>query len=421
MENAVVTPGTEVPATEMTAPVNPEGQAEAAAAASGASAAPPAASAEPAPSALQLPLPGTAITGREAGNKLWRLHPSFGLGFTYDDNIFISHDHKQSDEIFTLSGGLAFEMGDYRNLRENYLLAQYRADAYFFARNSGEDSVNQLASLRTQFRFSKLTLQTDTQFQYLTGADRSVGNFADHYFIGNVVRLLDDISEKTQAFLSFEQATNIYPSYLNSYEYILRGGADYEVTPKIKLGGEAVLGALDQEASPLSVYGQLRLRASYQWTEKFSLQLSAGGEVRHYNGDGTSATPVFSLSAGWRPFVDTSLSLSGYRNVNASTLYTNANYVATGVSVQLSQLLFHRLTAGVTVGYENDSYQSTTSHAVVGSNRQDNYFYVRPTLSYSLNKWLSANLSYEFRRNASNERLIGFTDNRVNFGLGISF
>jgi hypothetical protein len=421
LENPAAAPGTEMPATDAAASANPEATGEAAAAASGASVAPPPPSAEPAPSALDLSLPGTAITGREAGNKLWRLHPSLGLGFTYDDNISLSHDHKLSDEIFTLSGGLAFEMGDYRNLRENYLLAQYRADAFLFAHNSGEDSVNQFGSLRTQFRFSKLTLQTDTQVQYLTGADRSVGNFVDHYFVGNVVRLLDDISDKTQAFLGFEQSTNLYPSYLSSYEYILRGGADYQVTPKIKLGGEAVLGALDQEASPLSIYGQLRLRANYQWTEKFSLQLSAGGEVRHYDGDGSSATPVFSLGATWRPFLDTSVVVNGYRNVNASPLYASTNYVATGVSVQLSQLWFHRLTTGVTVGYENDSYQSETSGSTLGSRRQDNYLYVTPALSYNLNKWLSATLSYEFRKNTSNESSLGFTDNRVSFKLGISF
>jgi hypothetical protein len=421
VENPAAVPGMQTTATDAASPVNPEAQDETPAAASGASVAPPPPSTEPAPSALDLSTPGTAITGREAGNKLWRLHPSFGLGVTYDDNIFITHDHKQSDEIFTLSGGLAFEMGDYRNLRENYLLVQYRADAFFFARNSGEDSVNQLGSLLTQFRFSKLTLQTDTQFQYLTGADRSVGNFVDHYFIGNTVRLLDDISEKTQAFLSFQQSTNLYPSYLSSYEYIFRGGADYQITPKIKLGGEAVLGAVDQEASPLSIYGQLNLRVSYQWTEKFSLLLSAGGEVRHYNGDGTTATPVFSLGATWHPFVDTSVGVTGYRNVNASPLYASTNYVATGVSVNLSQLWFHRLTTGVTVGYENDSYQSETSGSTFGSRREDNYFYLTPALSYNLNKWLSATLSYEFRKNTSNESSLGFTDNRVSLKLGISF
>lgn len=423
VENPAAAPETETSAMGAAAPIPPDAQDETPATVSGTPVAPPPPSTEAAPSALSLALPGGASTGtgRDAGNKLWRLHPSFGLGVTYDDNIFISHDHKQSDEIFTLSGGLAFEMGDYRNLRENYLLAQYRADAFFFSRFSGEDSVNQFGALRTQFRFSKLTLQTDTQFQYLTGADRSVGTFADHYFIGNAVRLLDDISEKTQAFLAFEQSTNLYPSYLSSYEYILRGGADYQITPKIKLGGEGVVGAVDQEASPLSIYGQLNLRVNYEWTEKFSLQLSAGGEARNYRGDGTSITPVFSLGATWRPFVDTAVSVTGFRNVNASPLYASTNYVATGVAVSLSQLWFHRLTTGVAVGYENDSYQSETSGSTFGSRREDNYFHVTPTLSYNLNKWLSATLSYEFRRDGSNQHLVSFTDNRVTFRLGISF
>lgn len=386
-----------------------------------AASAPAAPSTEPAPPPpeplLQVPVAMDATDE----NKRWRLRLGFSAGLTYDDNIFITRA-KQGDEILSLSGGLAFEAGDYRNLSENYLLGEYRLDGFLFARFSQEDAANQLASLRTQFRFGKLTLRTESRYEYLTGADRQVGNFVSHHYLDNVVRLLYDPNDKTQAFASAQQTANLYQSYLNSYEYVLRGGADYQITPKIKLGGELVLGVLDQEASASAIYGQLRLRAAYEANEKLSLQMSAGGEVRHYRGGGgTAATPVFSLGATWRPLVDTSLGVSAYRNVSASALYANTNYIATGLSLQLSQILFHRVTVGVSLGVESDVYHSTGAGAVPGSGRRDEYFYVEPNLSWPLNQWALVTLSYEFRTNDSNDPSMTFSDDRVTLRLGISF
>ena len=81
------------------------------------------------------PGPGTPLwstASREAANKKWLLLYNFSTGVTYDDNIFISNQHRVADEIFTVSGGFTLGLGDYRNLQENYLLAQYQLTGFFF-------------------------------------------------------------------------------------------------------------------------------------------------------------------------------------------------------------------------------------------------------------------------------------------------
>jgi len=359
---------------------------------------------------------------REAGQKKWLLLYNFTTGITYDDNIFISHQNKQADEVFTVSGGLTLGLGDYRDLQENYLLAQYLLAGFFYVRNSQENSPEQDLALRTEFRFSKLTLQTQTRYEFLKGANRQVGNFVSHNLIDNLVRFAYDYSDKTRFFLSFEQITNLYKNYLSSYEYIGRLGGEYLITPKIKLGGEAVIGTLDQEASPSGTYAQLRLLAAYGLTGKLSFQLGAGGEIRHYDSDGglTKATPVFSLGLTYHPFPDTSIALNGYRNVNASPSAAGENFVATGVAVQLRQLFFQRVTVGISSGYENDQYRATQAEAAERG-RADNYFFIQPTLTYRFRSRLSASLSYEFRRNASNESSFTFSDNRVSIFAGVNF
>jgi hypothetical protein len=363
-----------------------------------------------------------STASREAANKNWLLLYNFSTGVTYDDNIFISNQNRQADEIFTVSGGLTLGLGDFRNLQENYLFAQYQLTGIFYAHNSQEDAPQQQFALRTQFRFSKLTLQTQTRYDYLTQANRQVGNFVKQTVIDNSVRLNYDYSDKTQFFLSGEQITNLFANFLDSFEYIGKLGGTYQISPKIRLGGEAIFGRLVQEASPPGTYAQLRLLANYDLTGKLSAQLSAGGEIRYYDSAGglIKATPVFSLELTYHPFPDTSVGLNAYRNVNASPSLEGENYVATGVAARFNQKLFQRLTAGISTGYENDSYLATQVGAAE-PNRADNYFFIEPNLTYRFRDWLSASLSYEFRRNASNEASSNFFDNRITFSVGVNF
>jgi hypothetical protein len=359
---------------------------------------------------------------REAADKKWLLLFNFSTSVTYDDNVFISHQNKQADEIFTVAAGFTFGLGDYRALKENYLLAQYLLTGFFFVRNSQEDAPNQELALKTQFRFSKLTLQTQTHYQYLTGVDRQVGNFVNRTLIDNLVRLNYDYSDKTQFFLSVEETASLYESFLSSYGYVGTLGGEYQISPKIALGGETLFGKLIQDESPSGSYAQLRLLADYNITGKLSFHLSVGEEIRHYDSEGgqTIATPVFSLGLTYQPFQDTSIGLNAYRNVNASPSLAGENYVATGVVVQLSQMLFQRVTAGLSLGYENDKYRATQA-GTAEPGRADNYFFIQPTLTYKFRDWLSASLSYEFRRNASNESSSTFSDSRFTLSLGVNF
>ena len=91
-----------------------------------------------------------------------------------------------------------------------------------------------------QYRLDRLTPQSNLSFSYLDGPDRLAGTFTTSYLIDGLVRLLYDYSDKTQLHAEFEQLTDIYPSQLDSFEYVGRLGADYEITPKIKLGLKAL-------------------------------------------------------------------------------------------------------------------------------------------------------------------------------------
>ncbi len=57
----------------------------------------------------------------EETRKRWRLTPILAVGVLHDDNIFLSNTNRVADVIWTFSTGLSFELGDFREGKENYL------------------------------------------------------------------------------------------------------------------------------------------------------------------------------------------------------------------------------------------------------------------------------------------------------------
>ncbi len=357
----------------------------------------------------------------EVNQKFWRLVFTFGTGVFYDDNLFITHTHRLSDTVFTLDGGAAFELGDYRNQIDNFFIAKYLVTGYLFTDHTTEDSADQDVLLNGQYRFSNFTFISRITYDYLNGPDRLVGTFINRQFIDGFFRLNYDFTSKTQLYGEFEQISNIYRSYLNSFDYIGRIGVDYQITGKIKIGILGVVGSLQQQGGTSSTYGQGRLHVSYQFTDKLTFDGSVGGEYRQYSSGGASrGDPVFTLGLIYHPFVDTTVTLSGFRSEFASPLFGGEDFIGTGVAFAVSQRFIDRFTASIAIGYEHDKYIVASSNAP-NIDRKDDYVYIRPNISYNFRAWLNAEVYYQFSRNSSTHSFNSYYDNRVGGQISIFF
>jgi hypothetical protein len=369
-----------------------------------------------------VPSTGKQNVIEEATHKLWHLILTVQFGVYYDSNIFITEEHPISDTVFEAAGGFTFELGDYRDKANNFLVLRYLATGYIYTDHSSLDGVNQDVVFNGQYRLgSRTTLQANLAFSYLDGPDRLAGTYTSRYLVDGLVRLLYDLSDKTQLHAEFEQISDIYPDQLNSFEYIGRFGIDYLITPKISLGGEGVIGYLDPQDGGQSVYGQARLRVSYRMTQKFAFLASAGWEIRDYTSlDYIKATPVFDIGFDWAPFVDTDITLTAFRRVFASPVQFGEDFTATGLQVGVSQRFFQRFTATVYAGYENDAYHRNQSHTFE-SGRTDDFVFLRPSISYDWGGWFRAVVYYQFDRNSSTIDGASFNDNRVGIQLIFAF
>jgi hypothetical protein len=368
-----------------------------------------------------VPLVETA-PGEEAPENWWRIRPIVGVGVVFDDNIFISNTNRKSDVIFNISGGLALEFGDYRNLQEDYLLLEYIGTGYFFSEYTEQNSFNQSASLLGQYRFNQLAVQVESTYQYLTGAERQVGDFTTRNLFYNALRFLYEYSEKTSFDLEFSQNSNIYDGFYNSsYYFQAQAGADYRIFPKVRLGLEGIVGFVTADNNPDMTYQTINARLKYDLSGKVALKATGGLQLTQYasGGQDTRATPVFSVGGEYLPFPNTSISLVAYRNQQVSPSINNQDFIATGVELAIAQTIAQRFQIGIAAGYENDDYVANTSSTT--ADRNDNYVFFRPNINYTFLKYLTASVFYTYRSNDSTILAETWYDNQVGFELTASF
>ncbi len=416
----------------------------------------------------------------EEARKRWRIIPLFSAGVLYDDNIYLTNTDRVADVIWTISFGLALQLGDFREGSENYLTAQWVGFPSFYTENTNENNFNQEASLLAQYRWTRLVGQFQSKFRNAREGDREVNTITTTRTFSNLLRFQYDYSEKTSFDLQFKQEysessdststistptsqiptaesgqTTITPistaepgqatitpistaepgqatitpisttesgQTTTNSQYEIKAGMSYQMFPKTSVGFEVVGGIADQSSDPLQYYQQARLRLNYVATGKLNVKFSGGVEVREFEGtDLIRTNPVFSLGLDYRPFDGTTLGVVGYRTIYPATSITGQDITATGFAISATQRILQKFIAGIVFGYENDVYLATSEESPDDTDRVDNFIYVRPTLTYSFVDWLSADVFYEFRRTDSNQTINSFYDNRVGMELALKF
>ncbi len=356
-----------------------------------------------------------------AENRTWRIRPYIKTGITYDDNIFLTNTNLTSDIIYNVEGGFGFEAGDYRDLYNNYLLIAYLGSGFFFTRHAAQNSLDQNFSLLSQYRMAQLAFQLESTFQSLDGADRQVGQFTSRMLFFNALRLIYAKSEKTDLELEINQRTNYYPDQISSYSYDVQFAADYRIQPKLIAGLQGIAGINLVQDSPSRTYQTMNLRFAYDIAEKIEAKASAGIQLNQYTtgGEPMRIIPVFSISGEYQVFQKTILALNAYRNIQASPSFIGQDYIATGFEAGLKQQVSEKLALGLAFGYENDTYVPSVLN--VDATRVDNFYFIRPEISYGFLKYLAANIAYEYRRNSSTIDDYNWPDNQLSFEIQLDF
>ncbi len=357
-----------------------------------------------------------------------RFHYSLRLTVrgVYDDNIFISHTNRVSDYYFAIEPMVTIGFGDIEGRGGNYIRLDYLPSIILFVDHSDEDAVQHLIHLEGQYRFSRLTLNLSQDVAILDGA--SLNSTLDTTgLLANVdvsartrlnlynTRLRANYELSGKVFLTGEFDASIfdYPDFISSE--IISGGLyiNYNWTPKVVVGIGGTFGYdLVDDPNPDQTFEQANLRIRYQATGKLSLAASAGVEFRQFDGNrGERTTPVFEAGALYHPFDGTTVTLTAGRRMLNSGFFPEQDFATTYVVARIQQRLLQRIYLGLAAGYENADYFATATG--VNATRNDDYYFIEPSVDVLITKFLSAGVYYLHRQDSSSLDFFSFYDNQV--------
>jgi hypothetical protein len=226
------------------------------------------------------------------------------------------------------------------------------------------------------------------------------------------------LSEKTTVGLILSNRVNDPEGFIQTTEWRAEGFAEYAVTPLIQLGLGLAGGRLNVSEGSDQVFEQVLAHAQYAISDKLNAQFTGGVEFRQFdtsNSDRTS--PVFALGLDWRPAAGTQITLQAFRRVDASALNIDENTTTTGFEATFRRVLFGRLQFSLTGGYHVVGYRFVTGNEP----RTDDFLFVRPGLFYQFTDRLRTGITYQYRRNESNNPQFQFSNNQVTAEIALRF
>ena len=352
----------------------------------------------------------------------------------WDDNIFISHTNKVSDYYFAIEPVITIGVGDIAGRNRSYLRLDYMPSAILFVDHSDQDAFNQLIHLEGGYNSGRLTLTLSEDIALLESANLNsffdtTGLWANTDASGptrlNIfyTRLRADYDLTGKVYLQgeFDSPTYFYPSHIS--DYTIAGGLYiyYRWLPKVSVGIGGTFGyTWVDDPSTNQSFEQINLRLNYEVTAKLFLYASAGVEFRQFDGNrDTYDSPVFELGLTYHPFSGTYLTLAAGRRIYPSGYLSNQDFGATYVAGRFQQRLFHRVYFGLGAGYENSDYISTNRN--VSATRNDDYWFIEPSVDVLITRWLSAGVYYLHREDSSNEDFFSWEDNQVGVRATLRF
>ena len=395
-----------------------------------------------APPPPSLPYPVSVYDSSKGGENVpsgepRRFHYTLGLTVrgVYDDNIFISHTDRVSDYYFAIEPHIGLGFGDMEGRGTNYIRLDYIPSIILYVDHSNEDDVDHIIHLEGRHEFSKLTLFFSQDVDILRNANLNslidtTGQFANIDVGGRTelnlyvsrVRAYYDLTEKL--FLSGEFDASIWDygnDFINSE--IFSGGLyiNYKWTPKVVVGIGGTGGVMEvEDGNPDQPFAQVNVRLSYEATGKLNFYASVGVEFREFDSDRSErTTPVFEVGAIYHPFDGTTITLAADRTMLASGFSPDQDFAATDVVLRIQQRLLRRFYLGFSAGYENADYFATVNG--VHTSRDDNYYFVEPSVDVLINRFFSVGAYYLHREDSSSEDFHSFYDNQVGVRATVRF
>jgi hypothetical protein len=226
-----------------------------------------------------------------------------------------------------------------------------------------------------------------------------------------------------KTFLSSQVGAAIYDysTLLSSQALFGNLFINYAYSPKLTFGVGGGGGYnFVEEPTPDQTFQQALARLDYDATGKVKITASGGVEFRESEGSNeTYVSPVFGVGMSYQPFDGTSIHVDFNRRIMNSAVLAGEDYTTTSIVLSAQQRLLQRLSLGLTGGYENSDYFSVVDN--LQSSRNDNYFFVQPSIDVNVTRFWTVGAYYLRRQNSSSVETFSFNDNQVGLRTSLTF
>jgi len=365
---------------------------------------------------LQAPAAGPETLPLEVGPV--RFHPHLGYQLIYGDGILRGANLPDKTWLHTFSPGLFTELGPYWNM-------DFTASFNRYSNASKNNSESYFGALRGHIPREKWLLD----FGYVaTLTDQAQAETATNNVLQNTHLVTASGIYNYQTPLSLElsaaldarlaQAFNDYYT-MSTLEWL-----NYQASSRTTLGLGLGGGYNVVKPGPDWTFEQLQGRIVWLPGTKLTIQASGGVQFQQFSGkdetgatnalSGTEITPMFGVSAAYKPFEQTALSLAVNHTVGNS--YEQGQYSETTViNGGFRQRFFGHLNFDVTPGYNIRNYKSTLRGAPDG--REDKFLTIYTGLSTVLFKKLNVGIFYLFSDQDSDQKTFAFESKQVGLRL----
>jgi hypothetical protein len=300
-----------------------------------------------------------------------------------------------------------------------YYQISYTPSIRAYATEVGTGDLDNRGYIKLGYRFSKLNLMSTHRLAVGQENDFERGGLTTRIFYNAALDAEYWMGPKTSVLLSQTLGSRSYAEGYDAVDYGVRGSVNYQLTPEFRLGVGPGVSFMFTDNGAGQTVPYLYFGGGYRLTEKIMADASVTTEW--HSSDAEVQRFLLGYSGGLTYSIDplSAVRLSLYRRELSSNTLNDQSFVATGIYGGVGRSLFGFLHLDLGGGFENNTYVS--NRMGLEATREDNAWYVQPTVTFNLRDWWNISLSYRHRSNASNVELATYESNDVNISSSMRF
>lgn len=378
---------------------------------------------------------------RREGIKLGEitLHAAVSAGVTIDPNIYLARRDETYDVVTLGRASIGVEVP----FKEHKISLDYEAAEDHYNRFQHNDHLDQRARALIKLEFTDYRVIVSEVFR----------NFSELPGAANTVRLHEDdnavrvgVTRETEKFAFDIGYSNLIHHYnsddiifstvtykdRNSMSHVCDISVGYKFLPKTSLIIENDYGISEHESgnSPDYYFEELLVGLKGDLHKNLTTDFQAGYHYQYFK-----SSPIFFddtaakfICRGGFKYTMTDKDIMDFtfeRSVNDST-YQNLTYYTTDFAgVAYTHVLTPKITGRMFGTYQRNMYPAETTEVTDGNSktakRRDNSYGVGFSLRYDIQRWLSCEFGYQYKRAVSNFHTFDYEDGITSFKITAGF